>query len=397
LLQVNQRKNREFQIIDSEEDIINILKSKFSSRKLYIKYAIEKTEVTINEYLPDGTLMLVTDPNYLNEGSSISLYGLSDKYIEFMFDVVEERGPGYFQCKIKSCFKAIRGRRDLRFKMAPDDVIATNFKVSKHTIDVTALNIPTSIKVVLEQFQSQNSKMSDIVKVEVFKSDDKDRVLVQLKKTGKNIFVHNVSDPGSYKALNDDFIDLNEVYAEDTPAVIKRYIERGYKSILVVPLIYITESISSVPFAYIQLISKSKHFTLDDVLDLKDQSFKLVDRIRDANTLLIPIHQRIMDISRGGAKLKITDKNLQKYILKSKGFVFDLVFKLQAPITIFGEAKVTYTDDDGNLYVGVDFEGNSSRKNEMKRYYSILKPMETDYRTKLIKSMKSRKKESKPL
>ena len=194
--------------------------------------------------------------------------------------------------------------------------------------------------------------------------------------------------------MNDDFIDMHELYGDDLPAVMKRYIERGYKSILAVPIIYITESSSSVPFAYIQLISKSKNFSLDDVLILKDHSFKLIDRIRDANTHLIPMHQRVIDISRGGAKLKITEKNLQKYIMRSKGFIFDLVFKLQAPITIFGEVKVSYTDEDENLMVGVDFEGNSSRKDEMKRYYSILKPMETDYKAKLLKSMKSRKKEA---
>jgi hypothetical protein len=396
LVKVTQRKNREFREINSEEDILNILKSKFSSRKLYIKYAIEKTEVTINEYLSDGTLMLVTDANYTSEGRTLGIYGLSDKYIEFDLEILEERGPGYYQCKVNGCRKAVRGRRDLRFKVAPEDVVATNFKVSKHTVDVTALNIPTSIKVVLEQFQSQNSKMSDFVKVEVFRPDETDPVLIQLKKTGKNIFISNVADPESYKPLNDDFIDLNNIYGEDLAAVIKRNIERGYKSIVIAPVIYITETMSSVPFAYIQLISKSKQFSIDDVLDVKNDSFRLVDRIRDANTLLIPIHQNVMDISRGGAKLKINDKNLQKYILKSKGFVFDLVFKLQAPITIFGEVKVSYLDDEDNLYVGVDFEGNSSRKDEMKRFNSILKPMETDYRAKLIKSMKNWKKESQP-
>ena len=396
MVKVTQRKNREFREINSEEDILNILKSKFSSRKLYIKYAIEKTEVTINEYLSDGTLMLVTDANYTSEGRTLGIYGLSDKYIEFDLEILEERGPGYYHCKVNSCRKAVRGRRDLRFKVAPEDVVATNFKVSKHTVDVTALNIPTSIKVVLEQFQSQNSKMSDFVKVEVIRPDETDPVLIQLKKTGKNIFISNVADPESYKPLNDDFVDLKNIYGEDLAAVIKRNIERGYKSIVIAPVIYITETMSSVPFAYIQLISKSKQFSIDDVLDVKNDSFRLVDRIRDANTLLIPIHQNVMDISRGGAKLKINDKNLQKYILKSKGFVFDLVFKLQAPITIFGEVKVSYLDDEDNLYVGVDFEGNSSRKDEIKRFNSILKPMETDYRAKLIKSMKNWKKESQP-
>ena len=394
LVKINQRKSRDFQEIQSEEDILTMLKSKFSNRQLYIKYAIGKTEISINEFLSDNTLMLVTNAEYQNEGDTLIIYGLSEKYIEFDLEILEERGPGYFHCAVKGGRKALRGRRDLRFKVAPDDVVATNFRVSKHTIDVSAMNIPTSIKVVLEQFQSQNSKMSDVVRVEVFKHDDKERVLIQLKKTGKTLFVPDAADPESYKAMNEDFLDLAELYAKELPDVIKRNVERGYKSILVVPLIYITETVSSVPFAYIQLMSKSRQFTIDDVLEVKNHSFKLVDRIRDANTLLVPVHQRVMDISRGGAKLRITDRNLQKYILKSRGFIFDLVFKLQAPITIFGEVKVSYMDEEENLYLGVDFEGNSSRKNEMKRYYSILKPMETDYKTKLMKSMKNRQKES---
>jgi len=396
LIQVNQRKSRDFQEFEVIDDVVNILKSQFTSRKLYIKYAVDKTEIIINEYLPDGSLMLVTDPNYKNEGDIIIIYGLSDKYIEVDLGIIEERGPGYYHCNVKDARRALRGRRDLRFKVAPDDVVATNFRISRHTIDVSSLNIPTSIKVVLEQFQSQNSKMSDVVRVDVFKPDDRDRLLMQLKKTGKTLWIANTAEPESYRALNDDFIDMNQLYGDDITAVIKKYIERGYKSILAVPIIYLTESSSSVPFAYIQLISKNKNFSLDDVLVLKDHSFKLIDRIRDANTHLIPMHQRVIDISRGGAKLKITDKNLQKYILRSKGFIFDLVFKLQAPITIFGEVKVSYTDDEENLFVGVDFEGNSSRKDEMKRYYSILKPMETEYKARLLKSMRNRKKELQP-
>ena len=396
MINVNQRKNRDFQEFESIEEVLDILKSQFASRKLYVKYALSKTEITINEYLPDGTLMLVTDSTYKNDGNIIVIYGLSDKYIEVDLEIIEERGPGYYHCGVKNARRAQRGRRDLRFKVPPDEVVATNFKVSKHTIDITGLNIPTSIKVVLEQFQSQNTKMSDIVRVEVFKPDNKDRILLHMKKTGKTLWIASVAETESYKAYTPDFVDLNEIFGDDLNLVIKRYIERGYKSILMVPIIYITDSLSTIPFAYIQLISKSRNFDIDDVLTMKDHAFKLVDRIRDANTQHLPIHQRVVDISRGGVKLKITDKNLQKYIAKSRGFIFDIVFKLQAPITIFGEVKVSYTDDEGNLFVGVDFEGNSSRKDEMKRYYSILKPMEMDYKAKLLKSMKTRKKDVPP-
>ena len=151
-----------------------------------------------------------------------------------------------------------------------------------------------------------------------------------------------------------------------------------------------TEDERPVPFAYIQAESKDEKFVMDNVSDLKEMSLKLVDRIRDANTLYASVHQQIIDVGRGGAKLKITDSELKRYISKSTGFIFDIVFKLQAPITIYGEVRTTTTDSDGNIYLGVNFEGNSSRKDELKRFYDVLKPMETEYKSNLIKSIKSK-------
>lgn len=389
MINLKQRKNRNFEAFKTVSDVIEILKGQFKTRKLYLKYSTEKTEASINEYLSDKTLMVIIDPDYEPEGHII-IYGLSDKYIEVDLEIIEQKGPGYFHCKIKSARRASHGRRDLRFKVAEDEVYATNFKVSKHSIDLSTYKIPTSIKVVLDQFHSQNAKMSDIVKVDVFDSNSADPVMNTIRKTGKTLLVSDTSDPESYTALTDDFVDVAELYENKLKTFMNRNIERGYKSILIVPIIYVTDNESSIPFGFIRLVSKSENFGIEKVLELKELSFKLVDRIRDANTMLIASHQQIIDISRGGAKLKISDSDLRTYILKSKGFIFDLVFKLQAPITIYGEVKVTYSDESGNLFVGVDFEGNSSRKNEMKRFYSILKPMEVEYKSKLLKTIKKK-------
>jgi hypothetical protein len=352
---------------------------------------VDKFEVTINEFKDDHTVMLVTDPTFEKE-ETITVYGLSDKYIEVDFSVVEMLGPGYFKCRVKSARRAVGGRRDLRFKLNPDDAVATNFKISKQKIDVTTFNIPTSIKVLLDQFKNSNSKLADIVNVDVFSMEDQNSLLKLIKKTSKTLFVSNIADPESYKALNDDFLDLFELYGNKLNDYIKKNIEKGYKSIVIVPIIYVNEEEKSIPFAYIQVVSKSSVFELDKVLDLKEMSFKLIDRIRDANTELISVHQQIVDVSKGGAKIKFTDKRLKEYVQKSKGFVYDLVFKLQAPITLYGDVKVTYKDENGDVYVGVDFEGNSSRKNEMKRFYAILKPMEADYKSRLIKNIKQQQK-----
>lgn len=42
------------------------------------------------------------------------------------------------------------------------------------------------------------------------------------------------------------------------------------------------------------------------------------------------------------------------------------------------------------MYLGVDFAGNSSRKDEMKRYYSMVRPMEMEYKKRLMKEMKKK-------
>ncbi len=390
MLRVEQRKNRDFNPFQTVDDIIRILREQFSSRKLYIKYDVEKHEVMVNEYNSDNTLMIVTDPNYMVE-KNFTIYGLSDKYIEVDLGIVEQFGPGYFKCRITGAKRATEGRRDLRFKVNKGDAVATNFRVSKHTIDVSRFSIPTSIKVVLDQFQSVNARFSDQFKVDVLSSDTKDAVLKNIKNTGRTLFISDVSDPESYNALTDDFVDIARIYGHELPKLIKINVEKGFKSIIIVPVIYITEDENSVPFAYIQVISKSEILGLEKVIELKDMSFKLVDRIRDANTLLISVHQQILDISRGGAKLRITDPDLMKYIQKSKGFIFDIVFKLQAPMTIYGDIRTTSIDPEGSLILGVDFGGNSSRKDEMKRFYDVLKPMEADYKSRLIKSIKSKK------
>ena len=389
MFKVEQRKQRDFNSFDAVEDVINLLKEQFSTRKLYLKYDGDKNDITINEYNEDNTLMIVVDPNFKAD-KSFTIYGLSDKYVEIDLEIVEENGPGYFKCKIAEARRAIEGRKDLRFKLA-GEAVATNFRVSKHTIEVSRFNIPTSIKVVLDQFQSANMKFADKFTVDVLGSDTKDAALKAIRNTGKSLFVSDLNDAATYKAINDDFIDTAQVYGHDVAKIVKSITEKGFKSMIIVPVIYITEDERSVPFAYIQAISKDTNLSVEKVNELKEMTLKLVDRIRDANTLYASVHQQIIDLGKGGAKIKITDGELKKYILKSKGFIFDIVFKLQAPITIYGDIKVIITDSDGDFYLGVDFAGNSSRKDQMKRFHDVLNPMEVEYKTKLIKSMKSKK------
>jgi hypothetical protein len=139
------------------------------------------------------------------------------------------------------------------------------------------------------------------------------------------------------------------------------------------------------------MITKEKILTFDDVISMKDKTFKLVDRIRDANTALVEAKQQILDISKGGARLQIDNPDVKASLMKARGFVFDIIFRLQAPITVYGEVKFTGAEADNSLMVGVSFTGSSSRKDEMKRFYEIMQPMELAYKKKLILQMKGKK------
>ncbi len=389
LLKDKQKSERDFEQFESLNDVLKLLQTKFRDRKLRLKYDLNGAEVSINEYRDDKSIMIVTDPDFKPTDNTLIAYGLLDKYIEIDLSIEEIRGPGYFRCKIKSVRKAKSGRRDLRFKIAPDEAVATNFKVSKHTIDISGFSIPTSIKVLLEQFHSNNSSLGDIVKVNVFEQGDLMQNLV--RKTGKTIYIRDVADEMSYYALDDEFLDVSVSLGDDLRGYINENVNRGYKSMILSPLLYEADNGRVIPFAYILVISKSEYYEMEKVEALRKLSERLVERIRDANTVLISVNQQIIDISRGGAKLKITDNELKKYLSASKGFIFDIVFRLQAPITIYGEIRFTSYDVGGDLYIGVDFAGNSSRKNEMKRYYAFIKPMEIEYKNKLVKEMKRKK------
>ena len=87
-MKVNQRKQRDFDEFESIDEVFELLKAKFANRKLYVRYSVDKVEVAINEFFDDGTMMIVMDPSYEADGI-VSVYGLSDKYIELDLEIME--------------------------------------------------------------------------------------------------------------------------------------------------------------------------------------------------------------------------------------------------------------------------------------------------------------------
>jgi hypothetical protein len=388
-----ERKQRFFEEIENIGEIYTLLKSFHSASKhLKVKYDIDEREISISS-CDDATqhITIVTDENHIpGENGFFIIYGLVDKYIEAELQILETRGAGFYECEIKGGRKATTTRSDIRFKVNSDDVIATNFRISKYTIDVTMFTIPTGIKVILDQFEAQNRSLTDLFEVGLF-ANSTDPVMAEIRKTGKTLYVEDIANDASFIPMNDDFLDLKAVCGNEFPRYVMKLKEKGFKSIIIAPILYLNEAEQTIPFASISMISKERLYSFDDVFSLKEKTFKLIDRIRDANTAYIETKQQLLDISRGGARLKIDNPELKASMLKARGFVFDIIFRLQAPITVYGEIKFTAADSDGCLLVGLSFAGNSARKDEMKRFYEIMQPMEVAYKKRLIMQMRGRK------
>lgn len=141
---------------------------------------------------------------------------------------------------------------------------------------------------------------------------------------------------------------------------------------MIVPIIYLGHDGASIPLGFIQLVSHDKKLGMDTALELKMMAFEMVDQMRDSNTMLISKRQSVADISRGGLRLVFTDPELKKFLVHQKGFSFDVVFKLQQPITVFSEIVWTGYTPSQDLAIGVSIKGFSSRKGESDRFHHNL-------------------------
>ncbi len=389
-----QKTNRPFDLIYEKDEFLQMLKSRYQTAKFYIKKTNEETEAFITEYFSDRTFLLTTAAEYEPEDKIITVHGLTDKYVELEINIAEKISAGKFRCSLNFVRKASNVRKGIRIRPEADEVSAVNFRIPDTELGISDNRVPAAIKVLLEQLKTANMNMADYFTADIFSQKETDLLLKEVKKTGKNVFIKDLSETESYFPVNSNFIDAAKLFGNDLQRNIKIYTDKGYRSMAIIPLIYAPDSSAEkkqVIFGYIRIISKKENLKPDIILDLKEKADLFMQKVTDANTRIFPVHQEIDDISRLGARIKITDPEIKKLIMKTDRFMVDILFKFQAPVTMVADIKSFCTANDGILYAGVDFAGNSEGKEELERFYSMLKPMEDEFKAKLIKSRMQKK------
>jgi hypothetical protein len=363
-----ERTERKFQVIEDQTKVGGMLKQYAVGKVFYLKGFYEKIEVKVLDFRQPN--ILIIDSLRDIEGS-ITLYHTFNKQLELIGEIVDKVVNTQYKFAVSRVRIATSDRKSPRYAMTSDQVFVNSIRAARNTINASLFNVPTSVKIHLEKFQQRLKDFADEVRVKIFEKDDEKTELV--RKTMKILMIQDTQDIMSYIPEDTEgFIDYREHLNTEIGQVMEDYRKRKIVSEMIVPIIYLGHDGSTIPLGYIHLISHDRKLGMDTALELKLLAFEMVDQMRDSNTMLISKRQAVADISRGGMRLVITDPELKKFLVHQKGFSFDVVFKLQQPITVFTEIIWTATTPQNDLAIGVTIKGFSSRKGETDRYHQYI-------------------------
>jgi hypothetical protein len=363
-----ERAERRYQVVEDQAKLPGMLRQYAAGKTYMIKGFYEKIEVKILDFREPNFLII---DSLRDLESDMTLYHTFNKQLEIVGAISDKLPGNQYKFSVAHVKIAANERKSARYAMSSDLVVVNNIRAARNTINASLFNVPTSVKIHLEKFQQRLKDFADEVKVKIFEKDDEKTELV--RKTMKILMIHDTQDLLSYMPEDTDgFVDYREHLNTEIGTVMEDYRKKKIVSEMIVPIIYLGHDGASIPLGYIQLISHEKKLGIDTALELKMLAFEMVDQMRDSNTMLINKRQSIADISRGGMRLVVTDPELKKFLVHQKGFSFDVIFKLQQPITVFTQICYTgYTPQD-DLAIGVTIKGFSSRKGESDRYHQYI-------------------------
>lgn len=376
--------NRDLDVFTDQEKINYMLEKYLNEAVMYIQGFDPPYKVKIASYTAPDSLLVNLGEYRPETGQNIVLFRILGRYMHITCTVAQQmEDEELFLLKVQSAAIAKKNRSSLRIPVTKNDVFISNIRTSKHTIDATLYSIPTSVKVNFSSVELTLKAAADYVKIDVFK--DRGSILYEIQQTGKPLLVKDCSDPASYEPIDDTYVDYAEFLDDEITKKIQEYRNNKIKSEAIVPIIYYTHDNSPISLGYIQMQSNSDPFDETKIEELKQTALQMVERIRDSNTVMIQERQSIVNLSRGGLKVMIDHEDLRMYLQRMKGFTFDLFFKGQSPVTLYGSIRAAYMSRDHCLILGIQISGTSSSKKDLKFFNDNLDLLENEYKIELEK------------
>jgi hypothetical protein len=379
-----QKHDRELERLSSADKIQHLLARHLKGRTMYLKGQDPAPEAMVHEFDLNNRILLESRKVILEPEMKIELFRILGRYIELHCEVLKKTGDHQYHIQVNSAAIAKKERSNMRLPVSPDNAYITNILASRYTIDTDTRTIPTSVKVGFGEYELSLKREFEHIKIDAFGT--RNQWLDAVKKQSKSIFIPDTEDPHSYRAGDTREMDVSSMLGNKLKEKIIDYRNKKVRAEAIVPVIYVTHDRSPIPIGYMHVQSRKGPFP-DGTLDrLYGACADMVEKIRGSNTVMIKERQQVMNVSRGGIRVRITHDELRTYLARQNGFTFDLVFRMQAPITLFGSIR-SQKRNGGELFLGVQIAGNAD-ENSYKRFLANVNNMENEARAKLVSRQK---------
>lgn len=303
---------------------------------------------------------------------------LNNFYTEVGIEVENRIENNLYMCRPKFFRIASQQRMDKRFLISePEAIYVNKIKISKTGLEVVGKDVPVSYKIVFDQFQQTSSQLAEKVHIGAF-ADAKESIYNKIYRTGKTFYIPDIKDQSSLQLTQDntDFLTLEESGMTWSEYQTNMQ-EQKRRAWVITPILGNKLSGEWLPIGYIELTS-SEPIPIETVMECKSLSFQILEKIKTMHLEEFKERHRVIDVSRGGLRVEVTNERLIESALHRNEMIFDIVINKQAPITVQGWIRSTKMIDENTLHVGVKIHGENNRQNQMRRYYSFVQQLENE-------------------
>ena len=346
---------RDNELITEPEKIKYLLEKYLIKKSLIIKDTFPPVEVIPTDTRNDVLKLRI--PVNFQSLEKLILYTDIIKHIELDTELVKKLSLESIEVRVLNIKIAKMNRLEKRVKTNLGSAVhISNFRMSKNILEKNPMAYSISNKVIFNEFEKELKTFhpGGIIR-EINPSDISFETRV-VKKGKKGLIIQSIGDKNDIPAREDMFF-LEGSFRDELIKSIVEYEKQSVKSFLIKPFYYETNEKEKIPMGYIFLKSKEINYTFADYDKLEDLCASIINRIKDANMITLPVQQKVLDIGNGGILAEIDDPQLKNYIKNRKEFTFDVVFRLQQPLRFYGTAKHIRKNAEGNLIAGIEFSG----------------------------------------
>ncbi|MBP7283575.1 MAG: DUF1577 domain-containing protein [Leptospiraceae bacterium] len=374
-MQYIDKQSRDIDVVTSLEQKNHILSKYLLDKELNLRMDPFDQKVTLKKILEGGDKILVylppeTDVFFPN---NIQLFKILANYIHLDCDFIRQVDPTLVLLRVNKLEIAKRNRENERIPLETGIAFATNIISSKILIEANMFNIPNLVRVNFEDYNNRLSeKTNDRIRIDIFRSDLHSRFDV-VKKSQKYLWISDTQNRNSYHSSSPEQVDYKEEVDDEISIMMKKYKEEKVLSEIILPILYTNHFEEVISLGYIQIQSKDKILSKETLEEYKKIRTEIASRIKESNIVKTTERFPILEASRHGLKMRVTNPLLIETLQKHDRFVFDIYFKMQAPFTVTGEIRwMSKHEDSQKLDLGILLMGKSALPGERERYYKNL-------------------------